>query len=435
MARARRIPISTRRCGSPTGSPRGSASRPSRWRRRWTCAGRTRCDSGTRPRRPIPSTRRPSSSRATSATTRIRIDEAIPYFRQAVRLDPNYRLAAEHLTDALVEAGLATENLAWLREQVPLARTSSDLQSIGRAFLAAGHEEEAVPLFRRSAEIDGGPWPRLSLAEYLCFTGRAAEVEGAARAWLEGNPPDGTPARKDSVEEANRALSIALRSQGRIREWDARAAIVAPGPRAAQFRRRQASGIGGDIPGFVSANDAIRGGGAWVVYQSAHLAGYAGMLAVAGPLGAEFLASPEASEPQPVELAVVKGLAASTVQAPDAARQEFEMVAAWPRMMARWKGSILLGHLLREQGDCTAAIPAYERARAASWSPAVDERIVMIPQLSTRSPSATRSWGTSRRRGSETRRCSDGGEGRFGAAAAPGGEGPGREAGRVHAVT
>ena len=312
---------------------------------------------------------------------RIRIDEAIPYFRQAVRLDPNYRLAAEHLTDALVEAGLATENLAWLREQVPLARTSSDLQSIGRAFLAAGHEEEAVPLFRRSAEIDGGPWPRLSLAEYLCFTGRAAEVEGAARAWLEGNPPDGTPARKDSVEEANRALSIALRSQGRIREWDARAAIVAPGPRAAQFRRRQASGIGGDIPGFVSANDAIRGGGAWVVYQSAHLAGYAGMLAVAGPLGAEFLASPEASEPQPVELAVVKGLAASTVQAPDAARQEFEMVAAWPRMMARWKGSILLGHLLRERGDCTAAIPAYERARAASWSPAVDERIVMIPQL------------------------------------------------------
>ena len=198
--------------------------------------------SGIRRRPAIPSTRRRSSSRATSGYHRVRIDEAIPYFRQAVRLDPELPACRRTPTDAIVEAGLAGENLPWLREQVPQARTSSGLQSIGGPSWPPVERRRPSPLFRRAAELDAGTVaPEASRSTCISFTGRAAEAERrAARAWLEANPADGDTRFRKEPQEGGRDLCPRAAKPGKAPRMGAHAlAAVVPGPKAA-LRRRQA---------------------------------------------------------------------------------------------------------------------------------------------------------------------------------------------------
>ena len=309
--------------------------------------------------------------------------EAIPFFRQALRLDPAYRPAAMKLAAALLELGRVDEELAWLRDQAPLARSPEELRVLARAFLSAGLEEEAVPLLRRSVEQGGGMWPPPPLLNYLSFTGRAPEAERAAREVLARIPAEPARDRPTVVHSYRYQLAEALGAQGRFRESGQVGDLIDPRPYGNLVRRQWVAAAGQDFPGLRSATQALERleGFRDVPPQAAMIAAEAGRLDIAGPIARRILEGGTGADPIPAEQAFLNAIWDASEGSGEGVPGRVAAAAEVPEIAWRFPGQLVLGHFLRARGDCAAAIVAYERARGFKWHPLLGDRNAFLPLL------------------------------------------------------
>ena len=163
-----------------TGSPRRSASRSRPCVPRWTAPGSRPSGSATRSPRPIPSTRRPSSTPGTSGSTARggRGDSLLPAgppARSRLRL----RNRAPRGSHREFREGARAPGLD--PKQAAVATEQGQVRQLANALLSADHEGEAVALFRKLQQANGGLWPPDRYAQYLAFNGRADELEDVIR--------------------------------------------------------------------------------------------------------------------------------------------------------------------------------------------------------------------------------------------------------------
>lgn len=136
---------------------------------------------------------------------------AIPLFREAIRLQPDYPLAHLGLGDALNALGRLDEAVAaWAEAE----RLSPDLElaffNHGLALLDAGRAAEAIPLLARAAEINPARGRTFTLLGNALFA--AGQVEAAAQAYEAAARLEPTSA------QAVNNLGTALARLGRLEE-------------------------------------------------------------------------------------------------------------------------------------------------------------------------------------------------------------------------
>ncbi len=310
---------------------------------------------------------------------------AIPYFERALRLDPDYRLALEHLVLALAALDRRSEQLEWARRWADASGEPDAWRALGRALLANGRPGEADQAFARATAIDGLLKVAPPAALYLCFEGRAAEAEVRLRRAFDAlrPPAPGAPEvvsvrstpRAERIDLA-RALADTLIWQGRLREARAlvrslparglpprEAAVVAlafsvatRSPDDVAYGVRAAEESGGLQDPSVKVNAAI----AFAL---------AGDPAAARPLSAEAFADPGASEfpahVRPLHDAVMAWREGRLADAEATLRA----VARSPFLDARYTALVVLGDVELGRGEAARAAEVLEQARAIPFSP------------------------------------------------------------------
>jgi serine/threonine protein kinase/tetratricopeptide (TPR) repeat protein len=294
--------------------------------------------------------------------------ESIPFFERALQLDPDYRLAAAHLADALDNSGRARERVPWLRQQAATAREPFELEALARALLAAGDEDGAVGLFRRAADAAGGPWPPLALAQYRVFVGRALEVEATAREALAACPPDAETSQPERFWVAKKSLATALLAQGRLADWRALAAEIDPGRESIAIQRVRAAAAGRDagaLRAAIAELETIAPGRSWKVTSVVAQAGY---VQLAGPLASKALALQDPEEQQPLSRRLFEAVLQWSAGSTDVAARQLHTIANDAPPGGSYLSLVLLGQLHLGAGDCASAITALERGRALRWT-------------------------------------------------------------------
>jgi tetratricopeptide (TPR) repeat protein len=320
--------------------------------------------------------------------------EAVPYHRQALRLDPGYRRAVVALVRALQQLGRLEENLAWVREQVPLARSTSELRALGLALLSENLVEEATVLFRRLVPVAGGEWPPRPLLSHLVYSGRAAEAEQAARDGLSRLPEEVVAENLEAARSLRYALSEALGAQGKFREArqeSIRLASWGRYPDDGRLRQRLwIAAASQDFPELVSAIRALEnfegvvdaaGGTGGFALEVAELAADAGRLDLAGPIARRVLDGRTASDPVPTARLLMTAIAAAHEGPPDAALRALAEASEPSDITWLFSGRLVQGHYLRANGDCAGAILAYERALRVKWHHLDAVRFTFLPLL------------------------------------------------------
>ncbi|HET8733611.1 MAG TPA: hypothetical protein VFM45_07565 [Anaeromyxobacteraceae bacterium] len=107
---------------------------------------------------------------------------AVPYFEQALAIDPGWPLAAWHLLEDYKALGRKDEMLA-VAERAARARPDENARYLVEARLARGEVDEALAAAREGAR-SGDPEAILLLLDVLLGQGRVAEAEGEARRLL-----------------------------------------------------------------------------------------------------------------------------------------------------------------------------------------------------------------------------------------------------------
>jgi tetratricopeptide (TPR) repeat protein len=119
-----------------------------------------------------------------------RIDEAIPQFREALRINPEYTLARDNLGAALSRQGRAQEAVAQYRESLETDPNDSEAwNNIGMVLLQQGRIDEAAARFREAVRINpeyGDAHYNLAVA--LEQKGEGAEAIEQYQRALEANP-------------------------------------------------------------------------------------------------------------------------------------------------------------------------------------------------------------------------------------------------------
>jgi tetratricopeptide (TPR) repeat protein len=119
-----------------------------------------------------------------------RVAEAIPHFREALRLNPQNVEALNDLGLALVLEGAVTEGIGFYQQAIA-AQPGRDKPyfNLARALVLHGQKAEAVPIFRRLLEMNPNyPAARLSLANLLAELGRGGEAQAEFEILLRENP-------------------------------------------------------------------------------------------------------------------------------------------------------------------------------------------------------------------------------------------------------
>jgi tetratricopeptide (TPR) repeat protein len=154
----------------------------------------------------------------------------VPGLERALKLDPNYVLAWNHLAMAYEDMGMPEKQLEVTRRWVEVAHSAEANRWMGRALLSLDRRDEAEAAFRRAHGIDGKQWPAGAVASWFLSQGRAHDAEVMAREGLAEARKRPAPAKGSSDAEPfaeagwyARLLVASLAQQGRIR--DAQAAI------------------------------------------------------------------------------------------------------------------------------------------------------------------------------------------------------------------
>ena len=321
--------------------------------------------------------------------------DAIRYHRQSLRLDPGYRRAVVALVQALQQLGRIDEDLAWVREQVPLARSPGEMRALGLALLSENLVEEATVIFRRMVAVQGGGWPPRALLSHLIYSGRAAEAEQAAREGLARLPEPSLRENTGTARAFQFALSEALGAQGKFRESHQETLRLVswgrhPDGTGSLRQRLWIAAASHDSPGLVSAIGELEriegvvdsgGGTGGLALESAEVAANGGRLDLAGPIARRVLDGRTASDPVPTARHLMAAIAAAHEGPPDVARLALAEAADPPDLTWQFSGRLIQGHHLRASGDCAGAVVAYERALRVKWHHIDAVRFMFLPVL------------------------------------------------------
>jgi tetratricopeptide (TPR) repeat protein len=314
---------------------------------------------------------------------------AVPYFERALQLDPDYRLVQEHLVLALSQLDRRQDQLAWARRWAESARDPDSLRALGRALLANDRRDEAEAVLRQANAIDGRFWPSPAMASYLMQNGRAHEAEALLRQAIAARPkaaPADDKARLEQVSTAG-SLVASIAHQGRWRE----ARQVAGRLETMGFTPSEAAGARlGLESGLAFAGRARSAEGVRAAAQELEKLGglqegparfdVAFAFAVAGDVAAAerhaeaALASPDATEIQPLSRSALEALVAWRTGRLDDAAARARALAESPYVDLRYKSLHLLGEVELARGRDADAAEALERARALGWSPRLGDR-------------------------------------------------------------
>jgi tetratricopeptide (TPR) repeat protein len=313
---------------------------------------------------------------------------AAPYFERALKLDPNYVLALNHLAMAHEQLGQPEAQLEVARRWVAVAPSPEALRFEGRALLSLDRRDEADKVLRRASELDHRWWPSPFVASWLLVHGRPQEAEALAREGaraLSGRTPSppSTPHEEHDAEVTTyqRQLVASLGIQGRMREAQA---VVDALPRAGvsptdAAMTRLGFGNGSRTPeqSRMAVEELDRLG----ALKGAKLAqGAAIGLAVAGDVaGAEALiarsrAQPDAPDLHPEQVEITRAVLAWRGGRLADAEASLRKLASASTVNARYVGTVVLGEVLLAEGKDVEGVAALERARAMPWTGTTDGR-------------------------------------------------------------
>lgn len=292
---------------------------------------------------------------------------AIPWFERALRLDPDYRLAMEHVVRALLALDRPADALPWARRWADAARDADSRRALARVWLAEDRIDEAQ---RAYGPATGDP-PSPDVAFWLAQHGRADEAETLARrgvadaaaALRAGRAPEG------DVRAAEDLLSQLLVARGR---WQEAARIEGAHARARGARAAAANAValaaGTRRPELVrEAERAVRAAGDLDPGLLAHLAL---AMALGGDLDAARAWAERARSargwarvPPPMPALLGAVLASRSGDAAGAAAILEAAIRSGPPE-ARYAPLAVLGELRERRGETDAAIETLERAAA-----------------------------------------------------------------------
>ena len=317
--------------------------------------------------------------------------DAIPYHRRALRLDPGYRRAMVALVGALQQLGRVDEELAWVREQVPLARSTGEMRALALAFLSENLVGEATAIYRRMVAENGGEWPPRPLLSHLVYSGRAVEAEQAARDALTRFPEEVQRDTSGAAWPYRYALSEALVAQGRFRESDPESFRTSiPDDDGTLRQGLWIAAATQDHPALVSAVRELEkvegvvtdgGGTGGLALESAEMAADGGRLDLAGPVARRVLDGRTASDPVPAARLLMTAIASAHEGPPDVALRALAEASDASDLTWLFSARLIQGHHLRATGDCAGAILAYERALRVKWHHVDAVRHTFLPLL------------------------------------------------------
>ena len=303
---------------------------------------------------------------------------AVPFFERAVKLDPDYALALDHLAWSYDALGLAEPELTAARRWREVSHSADAERWVGRALLSLGRRDEAEAEFRKAFAIDGRQWPSSDLGSWLAFQGRAREAEAVAR---EGIGAAGkASAAGDDLGRASdmgghlRLLVNSLGQQGRLREAQATVdglrAAGAPAPDAAMARLSFGTAIRSREQVLAAAAESEQAG---LLKSARVLLPVASSLAMVGDVpGARAMAeraraAPDWGETEPVQRQAYDTLLAWREGRLADAEAGLRAIADNPHVAQRYSGLHHLGAFLVGQGRYAEGAASLEQARAVGW--------------------------------------------------------------------
>jgi tetratricopeptide (TPR) repeat protein len=156
--------------------------------------------------------KRPDNARAQAGLGGVlllagRAAEAIPFYEQALRLDP--KLSGYSLGNALLQAGRAAEAIPFFEQALRRNPKLTDFV-LGYALLKAGRTAEAIPIYERTVRLNPDRADVCNdLANALADVGRVPEAIGYYERALRINP---------GFSEAHNGLGAVLYASGRMPE-------------------------------------------------------------------------------------------------------------------------------------------------------------------------------------------------------------------------
>jgi tetratricopeptide (TPR) repeat protein len=320
-------------------------------------------------------------------------DEAIPYFDRALKLDPDYVLALNHLAICYETMGMAEQQLQASRRWSDIAHSPESYRSAGRALLSLDRRDEAEQEFRRAFQLDGKYQPPPALAYWLMYQGRPHDAEAMARDALRSleKRPAGEaelPGNDMSSELVSdlRLLVHALGQQGRLR--DAQAVVdgasqagVKPAD-VAMMRLGFATGTRSAAQIQEAAAEAERAG---LMKSAKPLMSVAISLALVGDLAgaAGFVerarSAPDWMELEPMQHQLYEALAAWRTGRLDEAESLLRRFSDGRAVRGRYVGLSILGEIQIARGQDAAGAASLEKARAIRWSSHNDVRAWLDP--------------------------------------------------------
>jgi tetratricopeptide (TPR) repeat protein len=304
---------------------------------------------------------------------------AIPGFEKALELDPDYRLAMEHLIKAFGQLGRRAEELAWARRWADAAQTAESRRALGGALLASGLPQEAEQVYRSA--WDGLRWPPPALAGWMARNGQLAEAEAQLRQALAG-PIAPRPAHPTQAEQLAQGVRNGQRSalvgllalQGRWRELQ-QVQRQGEGERTPEERAVQQLGLATGMRSQEVARRAIAELGEPALARSGAITAQAALaLALGGDVqGAEPLLAAARQRPGWEQLpAAIRDVYEGAVdwRAGRIAAAEGRLRAAVtrPEPEPRYQALAVQAELDLSQGRPAEAVAAAERALAEPWS-------------------------------------------------------------------
>ena len=319
---------------------------------------------------------------------------ALPYFERALKLDPNYVLAQNHVAMSYDLLGKPEEELEAARRWVGVARSAEAYRYEGRALLSLDRRDEAERAFRRAFEIDQQWWPSPALGYWFIYQGRPHDAEAMAQEGLkalERRPSTASPSSGDDGYSRQlvyrRLLLSALAQQGRMRE--AKAVLDDLGrwgiPTAEVIRARLGFGTGTrSLPQIRAAiAEAERAGAmksARLLMAAATSLAIAGDASEAASLAERARASADWPEVEPIQRQMYEAMAALADGRHAEAEKALRAFAESPSVNFRYLGQSILGELQIGRGKDVEGAAWLEKARSMRWSGSVDGRPWLDPR-------------------------------------------------------